>query len=158
MKILATVGCSGFPFDRLFRILDSLCEKGILSGKEIVAQTGKITYPIRHYRYFEFVDNETMRQYQSDADLVICHAGTGTVVGSLKMGKKVIVFPRLARFGEHESDHQLDLAREFTEEGYVLCAMDEAELEDALRRAVDFHPKPFVSNQQNFLRLIRSLI
>ena len=99
-----------------------------------------------------------MKKYQADADLIICHAGTGTVIGALKMGKKVIVFPRLAKFGEHESDHQLDLAREFTEEGYVLCAMDEAELEDALRRVGDFEPKKFVSNQENFLKLIRSLL
>lgn len=158
MKILVTVGCSGFPFDRLFRILDSLCERGEISGSDITAQTGNISYSVRNYRHFDFVANDEMKKYQADADLIICHAGTGTVVGALKMGKKVIVFPRLARFGEHESDHQLDLAREFTEEGYVLCAMDEAELEDALRRVGDFEPKKFVSNQENFLKLIRSLL
>lgn len=156
--VLITVGSSNFRFDRLFEIIDSLCDRGVLSGVDIIAQTGKISYTIRNFRHFDFASGEEMKKYQSEADLIICHAGTGTVVGSLKMGKRVIVFPRLARFGEHESDHQLDLAREFTEEGYVLCAMDEAELEDALRRIRDFQSKPFVSNQQNFLRLIRSLI
>lgn len=156
--ILVTVGSSNILFDRLFKIIDSLCDRGVLCGEDIIAQTGKIGYEIRNYRHFDFVANDEMKKYQADADLIICHAGTGTVIGALKMGKKVIVFPRLAKFGEHESDHQLDLAREFTEEGYVLCAMDEAELEDALRRVGDFEPKKFVSNQENFLKLIRSLL
>ena len=99
MKILVTVGCSGFAFDRLFRMLDALCDRGVLSGVDIIAQTGKISYTIRNFRHFDFASGEELKKYQSEADL-----------------------------------------------------------EDALRRIRDFQPKPFVSNQQNFLRLIRSLI
>lgn len=99
-----------------------------------------------------------MEELQSKADLIICHAGTGTVTGALKKGKKVIVFPRLKEYGEHESDHQLDLAREFAEEGYVLCAMNEEELEQAIKQIESFTPKPFVSNRENFCNLIRSLL
>lgn len=158
MTALVTAGSSDFPFPRLFSIIDSLCDRGVLRGDEIIAQTGKIGYRIRNYRHFDFTSNEEMDKLQSQADFVICHAGTGTVVGCLKKGKKVIVFPRLAKYREHESDHQLDLADDFTKEGYVLCAMNEEELVAAIHKLPDFTPKTFVSNRDNFVALIRSLL
>lgn len=158
MKTLVTVGCSSFCFDRLFQIIDNLCDRGVLNSDEITAQTGKINYSIRNYRHFDFTGNDEMSKMQEEADLIICHAGTGTVTGALKKGKKVIVFPRLEKYHEHESDHQLDLAREFTEQDYVLCAMNEAELERAIGQIDSFTPKPFVSNRENFCNLIRSLL
>lgn len=156
--IFVTVGCSNFKFDRLFRMLDDLCDKRILQGKDIVAQTGKLSYRIRNYQHFDYDSNEKMQRYQKNADFVICHAGTGTVVGALKKGKKIIIVPRLQRYNEHESDHQMDLARDFEEEGYVLCAMDEKELEEALEKVGDFCPKPFVSNRENFYKMICGLL
>ena len=156
--ILVTVGSSNFKFDRLFLVLDHLCEKGKIDGDQIIAQTGNIDGTIKHYRHFDFISNEEMQKLQQEADLIVCHAGTGTVIGALKKGKKVIVFPRLGEYHEHESDHQLDLAREFTEQGYVLCAMNEEELEQAIGQIDSFTPKPFVSNRENFCNLIRSLL
>lgn len=156
--ILVTVGSSDIQFDRLFSALDSLCEKGVISKDELVAQTGKTAYQIRNYRHFNFVSNDEMHRIQQEADLIICHAGTGTVVGCLKMGKKVIVFPRLKKYHEHESDHQLDIAKDFEGKGYVLCAMNEEELEQAIKQSESFQPKPFVSNRENFCDLIRSLL
>lgn len=158
MKVLITVGSSSFCFDRLFQIIDLLCEKHVLNSDDITAQTGKNQYSIRYYPHFDYIPNDEMQKLQQDADLIICHAGTGTVIGALKKGKKVIVFPRLAKYHEHESNHQLDLAREFTKEGYVLCAMNEEELERAISQSESFQPKPFVSNQENFCNLVRSLL
>ncbi len=158
MKTLVTAGSSGFHFGRLFKITDALCERGVLNPDDVTAQTGRIDYSVQHCRHFDYASSDKMEELQSKADLIICHAGTGTVTGALKKGKKVIVFPRLKEYGEHESDHQLDLAREFAEEGYVLCAMNEEELEQAIKQIESFTPKPFVSNRENFCNLIRSLL
>ena len=38
--ILVTVGSSNILFDRLFKIIDSLCDRGVLCGEDIIAQTG----------------------------------------------------------------------------------------------------------------------
>ena len=142
----------------MFQAIDGLCERRILNPDDITAQTGEIHYRIQRFPHFDFAQNAEMQEHQKNADLIICHAGTGTVIGALKKGKTVIVFPRLQKYHEHESDHQLDLAREFAEEGYVLCAMNEDELEQALGQVASFTPKPFVSNQENFCNLIRSLL
>lgn len=158
MKILLSVGCSNFKFDRLFKIIDELCEEKILDGSEIIAQTGVIDYKIKHYENFSFASNETMSKYQEEADLIICHAGTGTVIGSLKKGKKIIVFPRQKQYNEHESDHQFDLANQFYNEGYVLLATNKQELKSAIDKIDSFTPKIFVSNKENFVEMIRNLL
>lgn len=156
--ILVTVGSTGFKFDRLFRILDELCDEGVLTGDKLVVQTGKTDYEPRNFKSFEFIEYEKMEELVSSSEYIICHSGTGTVVGALKKGKKIIVFPRLKVFNEHESNHQLDLAETFCQEGYVLAAKDKSELKNAIAKVKDFAPKKFVSNTQNFLKLLKSLL
>lgn len=138
--------------------MDSLCERKVLDPKDITVQTGETNYQIKHCRHFDYTSNDEMKKLREEAELIICHAGVGTVIGALKEGKKVIVFPRLAQYHEHESDHQLDIAKDFEGKGYVLCAMNEEELEQAIKQSESFQPKPFVSNRENFCNLIRSLL
>lgn len=158
LKTLVTCGSSHFKFDRLFKILDELCDEKILDGNEIVAQTGDVDYKIRNFKNFDFKSAEELNALQDEADLIICHAGTGTVVGSLKKGKKVIVFPRLKEYNEHESDNQLELAVEFERDGYVLCAKNKEELKDRILKINEFSPVKFISNKENFVALIRNLL
>lgn len=156
--ILISVGASNFQFDRLFQLMDEICDEKIVDGSKVVAQTGLISYQIRNYKHFEFAAYDEMDSLQNKADIIISHAGTGTVIGSLKKRKKVIVFPRLAKYKEHESDHQLDLALSFESKKYILCATNKEELINSLQSIEDFNPEPFISNTSNFLRLIECLI
>lgn len=158
MTILATVGCSNYNFDRLFRILDELCDEGVVDGGRLLAQTGNLDYTIRNFRHFKYASNAEMGGYIDQAELIICHAGTGTVTGALGKGKKVIVFPRLQKFNEHLNDHQLDLFRTFTQAGYIMGATDKEELADRIVNADGFVPRQFVSNRENFFSLIKNLI
>jgi len=52
---------------------------------------------------------EEHQDYLSKAELVISHAGVGTILDCLKLNKKMIVFPRLAEYGEHYNNHQSEL-------------------------------------------------
>lgn len=157
-NVLVTVGSTNFKFDRFFKIMDEVVEEGVLDGKSVVAQTGIKDYEIKNYDNFEFVSNEEMSSLQSDADVVICHAGTGTVTNSLLKGKKVIVFPRLKKFNEHESDNQLELAGAFRDAGYVEFATSKEELVDAIKNIKEFKPKKFVSNNDNFMGVLKGLL
>lgn len=156
--ILATVGCSNYNFDRLFEALDALCISHVIDGEQLVAQTGNLDYEVRNYRHFKYTTNEQMANFIDQAEIIICHAGTGTVIGALEKGKKVIIFPRLKKFNEHLNDHQMDLYRSFTQAGFVMGATNREELADCLQKADTFVPRKFVSNQPNFFSLIENLI
>ncbi len=66
------------------------------------------------------------------ARLVVSHAGMGTILSALQKDKPIIVFPRIAAFGEHRNEHQLATARKFKEMGTVNVAMNEEELTSML--------------------------
>ena len=62
------------------------------------------------------------------ADAIVAHAGIGTILTALEIGRPLLVMPRRAALGEHRNDHQLTTARRFAELGKVKVAFDEVEL------------------------------
>ena len=83
--------------------------------------------------WVEFVERERMRELVAEASTVICHAGVGCIVTAISLGKMPVVIPRLARYGEHVDDHQLQITTEFATAGMVVPCLEGASVE----RAVD---------------------
>ena len=155
---LISVGTMGYDFSRFLQIIDELCEENILNGNEIIAQIGENKYSPRNYKSFDFLSHDEYEVYMKDAEYLITHAGTGSVLPPLKMNKKIILFPRLAKYGEHLDDHQSELASLFANEGYTLEAKDKEELVVCISKIKDFYPREFISNTSNFNNLIISYI
>ena len=65
--------------------------------------------------------------------MVITHGGTGVIIGAVKQGKKVIAVPRLASYGEHVDDHQVQLLREFDGMNLICACYDSEKLGDCIR-------------------------
>lgn len=159
MKVLVTIGSMvEKKFTRLFKVIDELCDEGVLDGKQIIAQVGFDAYQSPNYRCFDMIADEQFKQMIEESDLIIAHAGTGTVISSIKKGKKVIIFPRMAKFDEHYDDHQLELAELFTKQGYVLQATDKNELKMCIHNLDSFEPIPFVSNNARMNKLVIDFI
>ena len=66
------------------------------------------------------------------ASLVVAHAGMGSIITALELGKQIIVMPRRAELGEHRNDHQVASARRFAQQGRIVVALDETELVERL--------------------------
>lgn len=129
--IFVCVGSREYPFDRLLKKIDELVERGEIKD-EVFAQIGQSNYIPKHYAYKRFLSQDEFKEYQGKADLIISHAGTGALVGALKLGKKVIAVPRLAKYGEHIDDHQLQVAEVLDREGYLKSVINMDELLDAI--------------------------
>ena len=123
--IFVTVG-GQLPFDRLIRAVDEWA--GRAPGADVFAQIGGGGYAPHHLRWERFLSPTAFRHAMTQADAVIGHAGVGTILTALELGKPVLVFPRRAEFREHRNDHQLATARYFAARGHVLAAFTEAEL------------------------------
>lgn len=159
MKVLVTIGSMvEKKFTRLFKIIDELCVEGVLDGKQVTAQVGFDNYHSDYFKCFDMLADEQFKQLIDECDLVIAHAGTGTVTSSIKKGKKVIIFPRMAQFDEHYDDHQLELAELFTKQGYVLQAKNKEELKYHIQNLANFAPTPFVSNNERMNKLVIDFI
>lgn len=159
MKVLVTIGSMvEKKFTRLFRILDELCDEGILDGTQVTAQVGFDNYQTTKYKCFDMIADGDFKKLIGASDLVIAHAGTGTVISSIRQGKKVIIFPRMVEYDEHYDDHQLELAELFTKQGYVLQARNKEELTKCIQELDRFTPVPFVSNNERMNKLVIDFI
>ena len=58
----------------------------------------------------EVVPAHELEQAMREADVVIAHAGTGTALTSLRMGKRPILVPRDSSHGQHIDNHQFQTA------------------------------------------------
>ena len=135
--IFVTVGSRNYPFDRLFKKLDELYESGILNDT-MFAQVGTSTYKPKHYEYDNFISPEEFLEKVQQADIVVSHGASGSIMKALNAGKKVIVVTRLEKYGEHINDHQIQNNEAFSSNGYVLMADLELEnLGECFRRIYD---------------------
>lgn len=119
--IFVTVGSRNYPFDRLFKKLDELYEQGVLTDK-MFAQTGTSLYKPKHFEYKNFISQEEFLTKIKEADIVVSHGASGSIMKALNAGKKVIAVTRLEKYGEHINDHQIQNNEAFDSNKYVLMA------------------------------------
>ena len=125
--IFVTVGSRNYPFDRLFQKLDELYENGDLK-EEMFAQIGTSTYQPKHYAYKNYISQNEFMEKIEQANIVVSHGASGSIMKALNAGKKVIAVTRLEKYGEHINDHQIQNNEAFSSNGYVIMA--DLELED----------------------------
>ena len=77
---------------------------------------------------------------------MITHGGTGVIIGAVKKGKKVIAVPRLAKYGEHVDDHQLQLLHQFDDLQLICACYDVEQLGECYKNLQNMHFRPYVSN------------
>jgi len=102
--IFATVGTQ-LPFDRLIRALDDWAEAH--DDVEVFAQIGRGGYEPRHMQWSHDLHPQEFRSRLEACDAIVAHAGMGTIISAVELGKRVIVMPRRAALGEHRNEHQL---------------------------------------------------
>ena len=151
--IFVTLGSQKFPFNRLLQKIDALIEDGTIT-EPVFAQTGASDYVPKHYEYRPFLDREEFARQMSLCETVITHGGTGAIIGAVKKGKKVIAVPRLAKFGEHVDDHQLQLIAQFREQNLICGLQSCEELESALQYVQTAEFQTYTSNTDRIIEQI----
>lgn len=128
--IFVTVGTE-LPFDRLVRAVDDWAAES--GAAEVFAQIGEGAWEPLNIGFSHFLEPPEFDRRFLAADLIVAHAGMGTILSALRYGKPLLVMPRRANFGEQRNDHQLATARRLSEMGKLDVAMDETELRSRLR-------------------------
>ena len=105
--IFATVGTQ-LPFDRLILGLDQWAARN--PGVEVFAQISSGGHEPEHIDWACEIDPQEFRERLDQCDTVVAHAGMGTIISAIELGKRVIVMPRRAALGEHRNEHQLATA------------------------------------------------
>ena len=155
--ILVMLGTQNNSFHRLLEEIDKLINNGVIQEKVIV-QAGYTKYKSKNMEIFSLISQDELEKYQIQANLIITHGGVGSIIGSLKLGKKVIAVPRLHKYGEHVNDHQKQIIENFSENGYIIGIEDVSELEKAIEKVKTFEPKKYRANNEKMLSIIENFI
>ena len=155
--VFVTLGSQKFQFNRLLKEIDLLIEKGIIKEK-VFAQIGASDYKPEHFDYKDFITQDEFKDYMKDASYVITHAGTGAIITALKSDKNVIAVPRLAQYGEHVDDHQIQLIDEFKELNFIEPVYEIEELENAIKNIDSKKYNKYVSNTETIVKDIEEYI
>jgi UDP-N-acetylglucosamine transferase subunit ALG13 len=108
--IFVTVGTQ-LGFDRLVQSIDAWAE--INPDTPIFAQIGDGTYIPRHMQWCRSLDNLQFNQQAEACNVIVSHAGMGTILTAMQLSKALILVPRHANLGEHRNDHQLATCKKF---------------------------------------------
>jgi UDP-N-acetylglucosamine transferase subunit ALG13 len=127
--IFVTVGTQG-PFDRMIRPIDAWAERS--RRDDVFAQIGRGAWRPTRVKWVETLDAQEFRACVEKSDLLIAHAGMGTILTAIELGKPIVVMPRRAALGEQRNDHQLATVRKLGELGLATVAEDERELAELL--------------------------
>lgn len=107
-------------FDRLIGWVDDWADAHDRS--DVIAQIGPSDYRPRRIRIQPFMDPPVFRKTMAEARCIVAHAGMGTILNALELGKPILVVPRLGALAETRNDHQVATAERFSEEGLILTA------------------------------------
>ena len=123
--IFVTVGAQ-MPFDRLIRTVDDWA--GQRRRSDVFAQIGPTQWRPKHVEWTEFLPPEQFRARVASAMVVVAHAGMGSIITALELGKPILVMPRRGDLRETRNDHQVATAEKFKAQGRIHVAFDESAL------------------------------
>lgn len=129
--IFVTVGAQ-MAFDRMIRAVDQWAKD---TGRtDVFAQIGPAEYTPEHIEHVGFLEPPEFSERANAAKVIVAHAGMGSIITALTMGKPILVMPRRGDLRETRNDHQIATAHRLSELGKVAVAMDETELVERLGR------------------------
>ncbi|WP_050931962.1 glycosyltransferase [Aestuariivita boseongensis] len=159
--ILVTVGMQ-LPFDRLIQTVDDWARQH--PDTEVIAQTGQLRsgqYKPRHMPHMPGFAPAEFDALCRRADLIIAHAGTGSLIAAHAACTPLLMMPRRARLGEHRNDHQIAMADSLKHRLGVHLVYEEADLHAEIDRLLEnpvTPPQLHAFAEDNLITAIRQVI
>lgn len=123
--IFVTIGTQ-LPFNRLIKAVDAWAENN--PSVKIFAQIGPDASVPRFMGHVEFVPPSQVAVLMNEAELIVSHAGMGSVLTALRYQRPILIMPRKASLGEHRNDHQMATARWLSDRPGVTVCWEEMDL------------------------------
>lgn len=156
MKILVLVGTIQLPFTRMLTEIENYFIQ--FPNIEIDAQIGHTAFESSFIKTSDFIKFDELQKLYIDADLIITHAGVGSIMQGLKLNKKMIVCARYSELGEHVDNHQLEILKNFSSKNYIIPWFKEDSIGNIISQTDTFPFKDFVSNKKPILEYLINYI
>jgi len=138
-----TVGNMRRSFSRLLDAVSAIMTK---LPQPVIIQYGHTPFSCEGCKAVQFMDMSEFEMVLESAELLIMHAGGGSVIHAIHAGKVPVVVPRLLKYSEHIDNHQVELARTLGSTGKVVSVENTVDLEVAISKALEKQKKNEVSS------------
>lgn len=119
--IFVTVGTQPNGFLRCLNEVEKLIDVYHIT-EEVVAQIGHSPFETTKFKTIRFMGETEFTDYIKKASIVVTHAGSGAIFNAIKAHKKILAMARLHDFNEMVDNHQQELVKKLSEEGYLIDA------------------------------------
>lgn len=120
------------PFERLVRALAAFAARH--PDQPVWVQHGHAGRP-PGLQGESFTPRSALLERIAEAEVVVCHAGSGTLFDVLSLGHLPVVVPRRQHLREHVNDHQLEITEALALEERIIPVHDVTRLESAIAEA-----------------------
>src|SRR5262245_55107265 len=103
---------------------------------EVFAQIGSGSYEPRNFGWKRMLKLQSFTDFVRGADVVVGHAGTGSVFTAGRFRKPIVLVPRRAAMREMTTDHQLDTAKWLESTPGIYVVWDDRQLDQQLEAAL----------------------
>ena len=168
--IFVSLGTQDKPFNRIIDYVISLKENlKELKSEKIIIQLGQTKLlksdnerikNLENIIIYDMLKPEKMKNIIKDSDIIITHAGVGTIMECLEMDKEIIVVPRKVENLEHVNNHQEEIAFEMEKKGFLTKVDTYEELENKINMLLkdkdtnednkNMNKKKYISNNEKF--------
>lgn len=116
LSVLVTFGTGPFEFSRgASAVMAALPESAsVVWQRGATPEVGQWPGEVH-----EWMGYDDLCAAMEDSDVVITHAGVGSILSALRAGRRPIVLPRRAELGEVVDDHQVQLTADLQSRGLV---------------------------------------
>jgi len=158
--IFVTVGNDFRGFDRLLRKMDQIAP---LIPAELLIQTGYSRYHPKNTKHVDFVSMDKAADYIRNSELVVSHAGIGTIILCKEYRTPILILPRRKAYGEHMNDHQLEIARvlQDKEAEHIYVVYGEDQIEESILKILKHRDSSVLvetPGKTNLLKVIKEFI
>jgi UDP-N-acetylglucosamine transferase subunit ALG13 len=118
-KVVVSLGTfKDFGFERLVRRLLEI----LPADADVLWQTGDTDVSGFGIAGQHAIPERELTRAIREADVLVAHAGVGTALTALEVGKCPVLVPRRLAHGEHVDDHQTQIAAELAARGLAVSA------------------------------------
>lgn len=107
-RVVVTVGTLNFSFMRLLERARQILPDEVQVTVQAGADAARLVWPGVTIK--QTMDADELSAAMQEADVVVAHAGIGSALSALEVGKIPILVPRVSSRGEHVDDHQSQIA------------------------------------------------
>ncbi len=157
MSTFVSVGNATQPF---WRLLEAVAGIATRLPQPVIIQYGAAHgFSAPQCQCVDFMGMEDFARHVTAAEVLILHAGAGSVIHAIRAGKVPVVVPRQAALAEHVDDHQSEFARELLHLGKVVVCRDTGDLRSCVDEALRIQAaRPLAASQPPLVAAIDLLL